>query len=110
MVEDKGDDGGSESSDLVAKRGERRKTNTEDERKRIRVTLPGSVHLWTQSRGRGLDRCGNQVRWVSAGFFFFRRFERKGKKRREMCRGFLLLPFKGVIFVTISRDIYISAI
>ena len=70
MVEDKGDDGGSESSDLVAKRGERRKTNKEDERKRIRATLPGLVHVWTRSRRRGPDRCGNQVRWVSAGFFF----------------------------------------
>jgi hypothetical protein len=47
VVEDKGDDGGSVSSDLVAKIEERRNINKEDERKRIRATLPGSVHLWT---------------------------------------------------------------
>ena len=79
VVEDNGDDGGSESSDLVAKRRERRKTNKEDERKRIRATLPRSVHLWTRSRRRGPDRCGNQVRWVVGWVFFFRRFERKGE-------------------------------
>ena len=85
MVEDNGDDGGSESSDLVAKRGERRKTNTEDERKRIRVTLPGSVHLWTQSRRRGLDRCKNQVRWVSAGFFTSEGSRERGRLTKRHC-------------------------
>jgi hypothetical protein len=79
VVEDRGDDGGSESSDLVAKRRKRRKTNKEDEGKRIRATLPGSVHLWTRSRRHGPDRCRNRVRWVVGWVFFFRRFERKGK-------------------------------
>ena len=79
--EDRGDDGGSVLSDLVAIRRERRKTNKDDERERIRATLPGSVHLWTRSRWRSPNRSGNRVRGVQrlAGFFFFRRFERKGK-------------------------------
>jgi hypothetical protein len=69
--EDRGDDGGSVSSDLVATRRERRKTNREDQRERIRATLPGSVHLWTRSRRRSPDRSRNRVRGVQrlAGFF-----------------------------------------
>ena len=79
MVEDRGDDGGSESSDLVAKRRERRKTNKEDERKRIRTTLPGLVHLWTRSRRRGPDQCRNRIRWVVGWVFFLQKVREKGE-------------------------------
>jgi hypothetical protein len=82
VVEDNGDDGGSESSDLVAKRGERRKTKTEDERKRIRVTLPRSVHLWTRSRRRDPDRC-------EMGFFFRWVFSSEGSRALSQDMGIL---------------------
>jgi hypothetical protein len=90
VVEDKGDDGGSVSSDLVAKIEERRNINKEDERKRIRATLPGSVHLWTRSRRRGPDRCGYQVRWVSAGFFL-QKVREKGERLSFVASSFVLI-------------------
>ena len=81
MGEDRGDDGGSVLSDLVAIRRERRKTNKDDERERIRATLPGSVHLWTRSRWRSPNRSGNRVRGVQrlAGFFSSEGSRERGK-------------------------------